>query len=138
MISVKDLSRVLRTHRTTLLRVVKNAQQDPRSPLREGKHYRFVDGRLKVTDGSLFVRAYRLHLAHRDSQNGVSLTQFCREQKLNAAKIKDFIESHQETLRSEDLISRSGKGWRIIKPSFFMEKILDQLQPVNLPANNDS
>ncbi len=139
VIPVDQVAKWLKTHRKTLTRTVRESHKDPRSPLKNNVHYRLTkEGRVKILDAEGFASAYRLYLAYRDLPVGISLTNFCKLQKLNAQTVKALIEQKQAELESSQIVTRHYRGWRILKPSVFLENILnDCLRPVDFSTDND-
>jgi hypothetical protein len=138
-IPLQSVAKSLKTHRNTLVRTVWESNKDPRSPLKEGHHYRLTNkGRVKILDIEGFISAYRLYLAHRENLIGTSLTEFCRMQRLNAQTVKALIEQKQDELQAKQIVIRHYRGWRILNPNIFCEAIFnDLLQPVDSGSDND-
>ncbi len=138
-IPLQSVARSLKTHRNTLTRTVQESSKDPRSPLKEGHHYRLTrKGRVKVLDIEGFISAYRLYVAHRENLVGTSLTEFCRMQRLNARTVKALIEQRREELQAQQIVTRHHRGWRILNPNAFLETIFnDLLHSVDSGSDND-
>lgn len=130
--SLQAIANRLRVDRPTLNRMVKEAQQENSPLLVEGVHYQLVKKKVRskvmVLNQSAFMQAYRLYTACRTSQNGVTVTEFCRIKRINAATTKKFIDENQSQLVSRDVVARSSRGWRILRPDVLLEVMpLDSL-----------